>query len=178
MSPSSQVGTEPVTCCFLPDEAATIACGALLARLCAGRGLITLSGDLGSGKTTLCRALLRALGHEGPVKSPTYTLVEPYDLEQYRVQHYDLYRLADPEELDYLGLRDFVGPDTLTLIEWPEKAACALPPIDLALDLRVQEGGRQLCWQGCSPTGHRIATALSAYFSGNSTKAGDDHLTI
>jgi tRNA threonylcarbamoyladenosine biosynthesis protein TsaE len=178
MSPASQDSIDADSCCFLPDEAATIACGALLARLCAGRGLITLSGDLGSGKTTLCRALLRALGHEGPVKSPTYTLVEPYDLPQYRVQHYDLYRLADPEELDYLGLRDFVGPETLTLIEWPEKAASALPPIDLALDLRVQEGGRRLCWQGCSPSGHQIAAALSAHFSAKPARVRDAHRTI
>lgn len=151
-------------CCYLQDEAATEACGALLARLCEGRGLITLSGDLGSGKTTLCRALLRALGHEGPVRSPTYTLVEPYDLPLYRIQHYDLYRLADPEELDYLGLRDFIAPDTLTLIEWPEKAATALPPIDLALSLQVQDSGRRLCWQGHSAAGKRIASGLSAHY--------------
>jgi tRNA threonylcarbamoyladenosine biosynthesis protein TsaE len=144
----------------LADEEATLDAGARIARASNGQGLITLRGNLGSGKTTLCRGLIRALGHKGAVKSPTYTLVEPYDLGGIRVQHYDLYRLSDPEEVEYLGMRDFLDNQTLTLIEWPEKAKGFLPPIDLDLVLEVLESGRRLTWQAFSPLGEQIAAAL------------------
>jgi len=149
--------------CFLADETATDSFGTLLARLGKGRGVITLRGVPGSGKTTLCRALIRALGHQGPVKSPTYTLVEPYELASGRVLHYDLYRLADPEELDYLGMRDFLDADTLTLVEWPENGGTLLPPVDLELDLRVEGRGRRLDWKAGTPAGVQLAAALSSH---------------
>jgi tRNA threonylcarbamoyladenosine biosynthesis protein TsaE len=144
----------------LPDETATLAAGAALAGVCGGHGTIALHGDLGSGKTTLCRGLIRALGHKGAVKSPTFTLVEPYELDSVRVLHYDLYRLGDPREAEFLGMRDFLGAQTLTLIEWSEKAAGLLPPADLELTLEVLASGRLLRWQALTPHGANLATAL------------------
>jgi tRNA threonylcarbamoyladenosine biosynthesis protein TsaE len=155
--------SKTVSSCVLADEDATVALGTLLAGLSGGRGVITLRGNLGSGKTTLCRGLIRALGHTGAVKSPTYTLVEPYELPSGRVLHYDLYRLADPEEVDYLGMRDFIDNQTLTLIEWPEKAGPLLPPADLDLHLAVQGKGRSLHWQAHTPLGEQIAAGLAAH---------------
>jgi tRNA threonylcarbamoyladenosine biosynthesis protein TsaE len=146
--------------CVLPDENATLAVGSHLARASEGRGVITLRGNLGSGKTTLCRGLILGLGHTGAVKSPTYTLVEPYELATGRVLHYDLYRLADPEEVEYLGMRDFLDNQTLTLIEWPEKAAGFLPPVDLELNLEVLATGRRLSWQALTPFGEKLASEL------------------
>lgn len=146
----------------LPDEDATTDAGARLAQAAQGHGVITLRGKLGSGKTTLCRGLIRALGHSGAVKSPTYTLVEPYELGggPARVLHYDLYRLSDPEEVEFLGMRDFLDGHTLTLIEWPEKAAAFLPPADLELSLEVLPAGRCLRWQALTPHGEALAAAL------------------
>lgn len=97
--------------------------------------LLTLSGDLGAGKTTLVGGLLAAMGHAGPVRSPTYTLIEPYRLQERDVVHCDLYRLRHPDELDDLGLRDLQTPGSLLLVEWPEKAAGRLGPADLELTL-------------------------------------------
>ena len=145
----------------LPDEAATLDIGKRLAHACTSHGVITLRGNLGSGKTTLCRGVIRGLGHIGAVKSPTYTLVEPYDLGTRRVLHYDLYRLADPEEAEYLGMRDFLDNQTLTLIEWPEKANGLLPPVDLDLLLEVLPAGRRLSWQAHTPLGEQLAAALA-----------------
>jgi len=147
---------------WLADEQATLAFGQQLARLLDGRGLVTLQGNLGGGKTTLCRGLIQALGHNGKVKSPTYTLVEPYELPGGKVLHYDLYRLADPEELEFLGMRDHLDSGTLTLIEWPERAGGRLPQADLALRLTVQDGGRLLAWQADGPRAAALSSALMA----------------
>lgn len=103
-----------------------------------GRGqalLVTLQGDLGTGKTTLVRGLLRGRGYRGPVRSPTFTLVEPYDTADARVYHLDLYRLGDGEELEYLGLRDMLAEPALLLIEWPERGAGWLPEPALRIEL-------------------------------------------
>ncbi|MEX0900272.1 MAG: tRNA (adenosine(37)-N6)-threonylcarbamoyltransferase complex ATPase subunit type 1 TsaE [Gammaproteobacteria bacterium] len=131
----------------LVDEGATVAAGAALAPAVKGRaGVIALSGELGAGKTTFVRGLLRALGHTGAVRSPTYTLVEPYDLAGQRILHLDLYRLAGNTDLVALGLRDELDGATLLLVEWPERAQSALPTPDLALTLEHAPSGRLLHW--------------------------------
>lgn len=145
---------------FLPDETATVAFGQRLAKACGSQALVTLSGNLGTGKTTLSRGIIRAIGHAGAVKSPTYTLVEPYDLDGRKVYHFDLYRLEDPEELEFIGLWDYLNEEALTLIEWPEKAGNVLPPPDLEISIRRHDGGRQIAWAARTPRGREIADSL------------------
>jgi len=124
----------------LDGESAQLQFGARLARALGRRpGIIHLRGELGAGKTTLVRGLLRELGHAGSVRSPTYTLIEPYEELDPPVVHLDLYRLGDPDELEYLGLRDLLGGYGLLLVEWPERGAGALPPPDL--EVRIEHAG-------------------------------------
>ena len=120
----------------LADEAATLAFGASLARAIEPNLTIYLHGDLGAGKTTLVRGLLHGLGFTGKVKSPTYTLVEPYNIQDKAVFHFDLYRLHDPEELEFMGIRDYFAPENLYIAEWPNRGAPLLPAADLLLELR------------------------------------------
>jgi tRNA threonylcarbamoyladenosine biosynthesis protein TsaE len=134
-------GPAPLLECVarLADEAATGALGAALARALppqpAAALVLALEGELGAGKTTLARGLLRALGAQGTVRSPSYTLVEPYELPPWQVLHLDLYRVGDASELELLGLRDALQPGSLWLVEWPERGAGHLPPADLYLRL-------------------------------------------
>lgn len=122
--------------------------------------VVGLSGDLGAGKTTLVAGFLAALGHAGAVRSPTYTLVEPYRLADRDVYHCDLYRLRDPAELDDLGLRDLAVERSVLLVEWPERAADRLGAIDLGLRLAYTDDGRRIDVEAGSSTGHRVAAAL------------------
>src|SRR5213078_4343375 len=119
----------------LPDAAATERLGAALAAGVAPGRVLHLTGELGSGKTTLVRGLLRALGVKGPVKSPTYTWVEPYTLSRLDVYHFDFYRFADRTEWLSSGLRDYFRPDAFCIVEWPEKVGSLLPPPDLSVSL-------------------------------------------
>lgn len=127
----------------LPAEADTIALGHSLAAVLARGGTLYLEGDLGAGKTTLARGLIQALGHSGPVKSPTYTIVEPYELSCGPVFHFDLYRLADPEELELMGIRDYFAPGAICIVEWPEKGGDLIPAPDLRLQLEKTGASRQ-----------------------------------
>ena len=128
----------------LADEADPLNLGRAFGERWRRGGIITLAGDLGSGKTTFCRGLLRSLGWEGHVKSPTFTLVEPYEDSRLvlPVYHFDLYRLAHPEELEYSGAMDYFEDTTLCLIEWPENGQDFLPTADFAVTLSVVRRGR------------------------------------
>ena len=129
---------------YLADEQAMSDFGTRIARVTQGHGLIFLVGNLGMGKTTLSRGIIRGLGHVGAVKSPTFTLVEPYEIGDIRAFHFDLYRLVDPEELEFLGIRDYFDDDALCLIEWPDKGAGFLPKPDLTITISPQDSGRSL----------------------------------
>ena len=127
----------------LPDAEAALDWGTALGTEL-GNELVFLRGELGAGKTTLARGILRGLGHTGPVKSPTYTLLEPYTLGEREVLHFDFYRIEDPEELAFIGIDDLMGSAALKLVEWPERARHLLPHPDLDISLHEISGGRLL----------------------------------
>jgi tRNA threonylcarbamoyladenosine biosynthesis protein TsaE len=131
---------------FVHGEAAMLAFGAALAARLPAHGIVFLVGELGAGKTTLARGILRGLGFTGRVKSPTYTLVEPYGFSGIHVYHFDFYRINDPRELAFIGLDEILSSQALKLIEWPERAAGQLPEPDLVIHIREhirdQDAGR------------------------------------
>ena len=129
---------------YLRDEAATEAYGNSLAKRLRRNTLVALRGDLGAGKTTLVRGILRGLGYTGSVRSPTYTLLEPYELAQQTVYHFDFYRIADSQELEFIGIDELMDADAIKLVEWPEHAADKLPDPDLEILLQVEGAGRRL----------------------------------
>ena len=129
---------------YLPDAEATEAFGARLAGELRAGELVFLRGDLGAGKTTLVRGILRALGHPGAVKSPTYTLLEPYQLPALRVYHFDFYRIVDSQELEFIGIDELMSSEALKLVEWPERGADRLPEPDVELYLHQEGEGRRL----------------------------------
>ena len=148
---------------FLESETETEQLGCELARLAMAldSGLtIYLDGDLGMGKTTLSRGVMRGLGHEGAVKSPTYTLVEPYEDLKPPAYHFDLYRLGDPEELEYMGIRDYFSGQYLCLIEWPERGKGLLPEPDLEIHLERDGEGRSVVLRAGSQQGADLLNRL------------------
>lgn len=145
---------------FLYDEKSTfVLAHRLAARLKPGM-VIYLQGDLGAGKTTLVRGVLNALGYSGRVKSPTYTLVEPYHIAELDLRHFDLYRLRNKEEWDSAGFRDEFDGHNIFFIEWPERAQDILPPADVNIELKILPQGRTILITGCTPTGRECVELL------------------
>ncbi len=135
--------------------------GAALAAHCPKGCIIYLYGDLGAGKTTLVRGFMHGLGHTGSVKSPTYTLLEPYEIEGINYCHIDLYRLADAGELEYLGLRDLLKDEATLLVEWPERGQGELPPPDLSIHIEYLPQGRNLELKAETELGKKLIEAAS-----------------
>lgn len=142
-------------------EAAMMAMGARLAACCRAGTTIFLRGELGAGKTTLVRGFLRARGHEGAVKSPTYTLVEPYEFTDVNIYHFDLYRLSDPLGLDDIGVRDYFDAQSICLVEWPEQGEGMLPAPDLLIEIAYDAEARWLEFTAGSDAGNETINCLA-----------------
>lgn len=140
----------------LISEAATLGAGADFAKKAQSGLVVYLHGDLGAGKTTFVRGFLRALGHVGKVKSPTYTLVEPYSVADFNIYHFDLYRFIDEEEWESAGFRDYFNPSSICFVEWPEKAENLLPTPDIDIYLQPDNDGRTLKLFAHSDLGKQI----------------------
>ena len=147
---------------FLPDEAPTVVAGSAVGRALYTGTVVFLVGELGTGKTTFTRGALRALGHAGSVKSPTYTLCEPYDLaDSGQLCHLDLYRLSNPEELEFLGIRDYVASGAMLFIEWPSRGEGWLPAPDLQVALNESNNGRELKITALTAGGEGVLTRMA-----------------
>ncbi|MEL4429988.1 tRNA (adenosine(37)-N6)-threonylcarbamoyltransferase complex ATPase subunit type 1 TsaE [Shewanella mangrovisoli] len=144
----------------LNNEDETIAVGQKLARHIQAPLTLYLTGDLGAGKTTLSRGLIQGLGHKGAVKSPTYTLVEPYELDGVEIYHFDLYRLNDPEELEFMGIRDYFTDSSLCIVEWPDKGHGLLPDADIHLHLNYVNQGREIQIRALTESGKKLLAAI------------------
>lgn len=134
--------------------------GGALAQACESSTRIYLEGNLGAGKTTLARGFLRGLGYTGSVKSPTYGLIESYNIDSRVINHLDLYRLSDPEELEFIGLRDLLDDDAILLVEWPEQGRGILPEPDLAIEIQHTPNGRSVDLQAHTEQGNTILSSL------------------
>lgn len=141
------------------EEAMEVFGGVIASALTSG-GVVYLSGDLGMGKTTLVRGMLYGLGYVGPVKSPTYTIVELYELEKLEAFHFDLYRVANAEELEFIGIRDYFAEGALCLIEWAEMGLGVLPEADLMINLHLIRQGRSVSIEAKTPKGCVALAAL------------------
>lgn len=145
---------------YLDNEDDTVEIGSKIAKLVSVPFTLYLTGDLGAGKTTLSRGLIQSLGHKGAVKSPTYTLVEPYELDGIEVYHFDLYRLHDPEELEFMGIRDYFSDKSLCIVEWPDRGHGLLPKADIHLHLKYVNTGRELDIEAKSEQGKVLLERL------------------
>jgi tRNA threonylcarbamoyladenosine biosynthesis protein TsaE len=146
------------------DEAAVATLAAMFSRRLQPPLTVYLRGDLGAGKTTFARALIQALGYSGRVKSPTYGLLESYEIDALHVLHLDLYRIEDPEELDYLAIRDLFDAHSLLLVEWPEKGQGNLPPADLELFFGESASSREISCFAKSITGKTLSDRVLEQF--------------
>ncbi len=144
----------------LADEAETVKTGTQLAEVIKPPLILFLEGDLGAGKTTFSRGLIQSLGHPGAVKSPTYTLVEPYELGTLKVFHFDLYRLRDPEELEFTGFRDCFSNDSLCIVEWPDRGQGWLPRADMHIEIQYTDTGRKLVMEAGTESGEALLKQL------------------
>lgn len=145
----------------LNDEIATVAMGNKVTAIIEQGAVIYLHGDLGAGKTTFTRGVVQGFGHTGKVKSPTYTLVEPYELTRANVYHFDLYRLGDPEELEYMGIRDYFSEQAICIVEWPEKGGEFIPVPDLDITLSYVGDERKIVINSASERGIAIVEKLT-----------------
>lgn len=145
---------------ILDNEAATLACGDKFSRIMANGLVVYLHGDLGAGKTTFVRGVLHGLGHVGKVKSPTYTLVEPYIIFNYNIYHFDLYRFTDEEEWDAAGFRDYFNAQSICMIEWPERAENVLPEPDIHVHLSHYQNARKIQFLASSALGAQCLKKL------------------
>ena len=143
---------------FVSDERAMRSLGQKVAGAGESAGIIYLEGELGAGKTTFARGVIQHFGISSRVKSPTYTLVEPYTIRGIRIYHFDFYRLSDPEELEYIGARDYFGEGALCLIEWPERGQPLVPPPDLTVRISFESIGRHVELLPFNPLGMRFAS--------------------
>lgn len=155
------MSTMPSYSVQVPDLATLERIGARIAAALVPGLTIYLRGDLGAGKTALVGAILRARGHSGAVKSPTYTLVEPYRIGTLAIYHFDLYRLRQAEELEFLGIRDYVENQGVLLIEWPQRGAGVLPPADIDVDIRTGNDARELNFRALSEAGTVALSCLA-----------------
>jgi tRNA threonylcarbamoyladenosine biosynthesis protein TsaE len=144
------------------EVAAMIALGGCMARACHGAMVIFLYGSLGAGKTTLVRGFMRGMGYAGAVKSPTYTLLEPYEANGRMLYHLDLYRVSDAAELDFLGLRELQDGHAVMLVEWPEYGQGFLPPADVVLTIEYSAEGRRVALEGLSGAGVQLVREIAA----------------
>ncbi|MBW8182625.1 tRNA (adenosine(37)-N6)-threonylcarbamoyltransferase complex ATPase subunit type 1 TsaE [Shewanella nanhaiensis] len=129
---------------YLDNEQDTVELGKRLAAIITPPLILNLSGELGAGKTTLSRGLIQAFGHQGAVKSPTYALVEPYELAGVDLFHFDLYRLSDPEELEFMGIRDYFTKNSICIVEWPDRGHGLMPEADISCHIKYLDAGREV----------------------------------
>lgn len=144
----------------LPNEKSTFKFASQLSWELVPGAIIFLKGSLGAGKTTLVRGVLAGMGYDGNVKSPTYALVESYEVTGRLVHHFDLYRLSEPEELEQIGIRDYLDSNALLIFEWPEKGKGILPEADLEINIKILEQGREIIFENISEKGKQILQGL------------------
>lgn len=145
---------------FCPNEESSLDWAKTLARVISAPLVIGFSGDLGAGKTCFIRGMLRELGIEGPIKSPTYALVESYDCKDFQLHHFDLYRLSDVDELEMMGFRDFFEENAVLCIEWPRKVSETVCPLDLEVILHAEGDGRRLHFKALRPMAQGVLEKL------------------